>query len=147
MTKKLISSFSDGVGRKRKFVDIDPIIDLVDIKKDLESMYDQFDVSESDLEGITMLSDLTEKVATVQGRRGGGTCRRGGDRRVPPFLLKLYNMVEKQEIDYLISWNHPYRDSFIIWDINKFAAHVLPTYFSHTNFGSFHSQLNIYVSV
>ncbi|PWA92268.1 winged helix-turn-helix DNA-binding domain, Heat shock transcription factor family [Artemisia annua] len=144
LTKKLISTFSDGVGRKRKFVDIDPIIDLVDLKKDLESMYDQFDVSESDVEGLTTLSDLTEKVATVQGRRGGGACSRGEGRRVPPFLHKLYDMVQKQEIDYLISWNLPYRDSFIIWDANKFAAQVLPTYFNHTNFGSFHSQLNIY---
>ncbi|GKC16769.1 winged helix-turn-helix DNA-binding domain, heat shock transcription factor family protein [Tanacetum coccineum] len=135
LTKKLISTFSDGVGRKRKFVDIDLIIDLVDIEKDLESMYDQFKVSDSDIEGLTTLSNLTEKVANVQGCRGGGACRRGEGRRVPPFLHKLYNMVEKQEIDDLISWNLPYRDSFIIWDTSKFAAHVLPTYFSHTNFG------------
>ncbi|PWA59841.1 winged helix-turn-helix DNA-binding domain, Heat shock transcription factor family [Artemisia annua] len=122
LDQKLISTFSDGVGRKRKFLDIDPIIDLVDLKKDLESMYDQFDVPESDVEGLTSLSDMTEKVATVQGRRGGGACSRGEGRRVPPFLHKLYDMVEKQEIDYLISWNLTYRDSFIIWDANKFAA-------------------------
>nr|GEX02592.1 winged helix-turn-helix DNA-binding domain, heat shock transcription factor family [Tanacetum cinerariifolium] len=144
LTKKLISTFSHGVGRKRKFVDIDPIIDLVEIEKDLESMYDQFEVSNSDIDGLTTLNDLTEKVANVQGCRGGEACRRGEGRRVPPFLHKLYNMVEKQEIDDLISWNLPYRYSFIIWDTNKFATHVLPAYFSHANFGSFHSQLNIY---
>nr|GEW92804.1 winged helix-turn-helix DNA-binding domain, heat shock transcription factor family [Tanacetum cinerariifolium] len=104
--------------------DIDLIIDLVDIEEDLESMYDQFEVYDSDIEGLTMLSDLREKVATVQGCRGDRACKRGDGRRVPLLLHKLYNMVEKQEIDDVISWNLPYHDSFIIWDINKFAAHA-----------------------
>lgn len=142
---KLVSNFFEGIGGKRKFIDMDSGIDFVDIEKDLESIYEQLKVSTcKDIDLFTTLNDLTEKETSVDvglGRVGGTS------RSIPPFLHKLYDMVEKKEIDHLISWKLPSRDSFVIWDINKFATDVLPMYFSHKNFSSFNSQLNIYVSV
>ncbi|GKB82517.1 winged helix-turn-helix DNA-binding domain, heat shock transcription factor family protein [Tanacetum coccineum] len=132
-----ISTFSKDIGGKRKFVDSDSSIVFADIEKDLATFYNQFKVPESGIDDFKTLSDLTQKVATGRGVRGGG-------RRVPDFLHKLYDMLEKQELDDIISWKLPKCDSFIIWDINKFATHVLPMYFNHSNFSSFNSQLNIY---
>ncbi|KAL3849076.1 hypothetical protein ACJIZ3_010958 [Penstemon smallii] len=52
----------------------------------------------------------------------------------PPFLVKIYEMVENEEIK-----------SIIIWDHNSFAANVLPIYFGWSNFTKFVRQLNTYV--
>ncbi|KAK1413447.1 hypothetical protein QVD17_35220 [Tagetes erecta] len=134
------------VGRKRGFVDIDmgTCFDH-DIEKDFESIGRQFeelgDCSKT-LSHLTQkgdcskaLSHLTQKAVT---RHVGDGCR------IPKFLHKLYTMVANEEIDDYISWNRPCCESLIIWDINKFATHVLPMYFKHSNFSSFNSQLNIY---
>ncbi|KAI3740795.1 hypothetical protein L2E82_31269 [Cichorium intybus] len=139
-SRKLISTFSQG--RKRKLVDINLGIYFGDVEKDFESMYGQFEVSMTHIDSFMTLSDLTNKIANEDTNSTGGGG--GGGGRVPQFLQKLYNMVEKEEIDSFISWNLPHRDSFIIRDINKFATQVLPMYFSHTNFSSFNTQLNIY---
>ncbi|PWA68783.1 winged helix-turn-helix DNA-binding domain, Heat shock transcription factor family (chloroplast) [Artemisia annua] len=144
LSRNPIFTFSKDIGGKGKFGDLDPSIVFVDIEKDLKTFFTQFEVPESSIDDFTTLSDLTQNVAIGRGVRAG---QAGGGRRVPDFLHKLYNMVEKQELDDLISWKLPKRDSFIIWDTNKFATHVLPMYFNHSNFSSFNSQLNIYVSV
>lgn len=139
MTHKLKFTFSECIEPKRKLLDCDHTIDFVDTEKDFDSIYDQFEVSKSDdIDGFMTLSDLMQNVATKHS---------GCGRRVPQFLHKLYDMVENEEINDLVSWNLSYRDSFIISDINKFSTLVLPMYFKHTNFSSFHSQLNIYASV
>ncbi|KAM0051158.1 putative transcription factor HSF-type-DNA-binding family [Helianthus debilis subsp. tardiflorus] len=143
MTTKLLSTFSATIGRKRTFLDIDHMINFVDIEKYFQSIIDPYMGSLSNVDCLMTLSDLNEKGITEYGegaRRGGvnGYC-------VKEFLHKLYNMVEKEEINDLIFWNRR-RDGFIISDINKFATDVLPMYFKHKNFGSFNSQLNVYVS-
>lgn len=63
---------------------------------------------------------------------------------LPPFLVKCYEMVNDESTNELISWSES-NDSFIIWDESKFASHLLPKYFKHSNFSSFVRQLNIYV--
>ncbi|KAI3805462.1 hypothetical protein L1987_27867 [Smallanthus sonchifolius] len=147
MINKLLFTCYETVGRKRTFLDIDLWIHFVDIKKDFQSICDQFDGSRSDADCFMTLSDLAERVITGYDGGGGEGGGRGDSCRIPKFLHTLYNMVSKEEIDDLISWKLPHCDSFIIGDINKFATHVLPMYFKHTNFSSFNSQLNIYVSV
>ncbi|PWA57032.1 winged helix-turn-helix DNA-binding domain, Heat shock transcription factor family [Artemisia annua] len=121
ITKSLSSNpiftFSKDIGGKRKFGDLNSSIVFADIEKDFEAFYNQFEVPESGIDDFRTLRDWTHNVATGRGGRAG--C----GRRVPDFLQKLYNMVEKQEIDDLISWKLPSRDSFIIWDTNKFATH------------------------
>lgn len=149
MINKLLSTFSKTIGRKRTFLDMDQKINFVDIEKDFHSMSDQCEVSGNDVNFLKTLSELKEKVITGYGCRSGEGVRRGNNDgfRVPKFLYTLYKMVEKEEINDLISWNYPSGDSFIISDINKFETDVLPKYFKHNNFSSFNLQLNIYVSV
>ncbi|GMH26269.1 hypothetical protein Nepgr_028112 [Nepenthes gracilis] len=62
---------------------------------------------------------------------------------VPPFLAKLYEMVDDQSTNHIISWNQS-SDSFVIWDMTEFSRDLLPKYFKHSNFSSFMRQLNIY---
>ncbi|KAK9057531.1 hypothetical protein SSX86_022367 [Deinandra increscens subsp. villosa] len=138
MTNKLLSTFSETNWRKRAFLDINEMVSFADIKKDFKSISDYFEGSPSDVDSLMTLSDLKEKAISKYGGRGGASCG------VPKFLTKLYNMVENEEINDHISWNLPSCDSFIIWDINKFATHVLPMYFKHSKFSSFNSQLNLY---
>lgn len=126
---------SKKVGRKRSLLDIDmgTCLDHA-IEKDFESIGQTL---EELGDCPKTLSHLTKKA--INGYGGYGC-------RIPKFLHKLYTMVTNEEIDDYISWNRPRCESFVIWDINKFATHVLPMYFKHSNFSSFHSQLNIYVS-
>ncbi|GAB2279948.1 hypothetical protein Dimus_014584 [Dionaea muscipula] len=60
-----------------------------------------------------------------------------------PFLMKLYEMVDDQSTDTIISWSQS-NDSFVIWDVTEFSRDLLPKYFKHNNFSSFMRQLNIY---
>lgn len=64
---------------------------------------------------------------------------------VAPFLKKLYDMVDDDSTNSIISWTSS-NDSFTILDITQFSLHLLPKYFKHSNFSSFMRQLNIYVS-
>ncbi|KAG9143391.1 hypothetical protein Leryth_017778 [Lithospermum erythrorhizon] len=61
----------------------------------------------------------------------------------PPFLGKLYAMVVDPETNDIVSFS-PSKQSFIIWDRNRFQSLILPKYFKHNNFLNFNSQLNNY---
>lgn len=68
--------------------------------------------------------------------------------KVPPFLLKLYEIVENNSTPVdgsrpCVSWG-PSGKSFIIHETETFARNVLPLYFKHDNIRSFMRQLNIY---
>lgn len=62
---------------------------------------------------------------------------------VAPFLKKLYEMVDDDATNFIISWT-PTDDSFAILDMTQFSVNLLPKYFKHSNFSSFMRQLNIY---
>ncbi|KAF9680448.1 hypothetical protein SADUNF_Sadunf06G0122200 [Salix dunnii] len=61
----------------------------------------------------------------------------------PPFLKKLFEMVEDPETDETVSWSKN-RESFIVWESHDFSKNLLPKYFKHSNFSSFIRQLNTY---
>ncbi|KAL4787541.1 HSF-type DNA-binding-domain-containing protein [Aspergillus varians] len=58
------------------------------------------------------------------------------------FIHKLYNMLEDQSIQHLISWSSG-NDSFVMSPTSEFSK-VLAQYFKHTNISSFVRQLNMY---
>ncbi|KAL2066211.1 hypothetical protein VTL71DRAFT_2282 [Oculimacula yallundae] len=58
------------------------------------------------------------------------------------FIHKLYNMLEDQTIQHLISWSNS-AESFVMSPSNDFSK-VLSQYFKHTNISSFVRQLNMY---
>ncbi|KUJ08561.1 uncharacterized protein LY89DRAFT_333510 [Mollisia scopiformis] len=58
------------------------------------------------------------------------------------FIHKLYNMLEDQSIQHLISWSNS-AESFVMSPSNDFSK-VLSQYFKHTNISSFVRQLNMY---
>eukprot|EP00123_Amoebidium_parasiticum_P017443 comp23855_c1_seq1/m.41712 comp23855_c1_seq1/g.41712 ORF comp23855_c1_seq1/g.41712 comp23855_c1_seq1/m.41712 type:complete len:400 (-) comp23855_c1_seq1:264-1463(-) len=62
---------------------------------------------------------------------------------VPPFLRKLYHMVDEPETNTCIRWNDA-GDGFILVNAEIFARDVLPRYFKHNNFATFVRQLNMY---
>ncbi|KAF3407179.1 Transcription factor SFL1 [Talaromyces pinophilus] len=58
------------------------------------------------------------------------------------FIHKLYNMLEDQSIQHLISWSNS-NESFVMSPTSEFSK-VLAQYFKHTNISSFVRQLNMY---
>ncbi|KAJ5108800.1 hypothetical protein N7456_005475 [Penicillium angulare] len=58
------------------------------------------------------------------------------------FIHKLYNMLEDNTIQHLISWSGT-NDSFVMSPTSEFSK-VLAQYFKHTNISSFVRQLNMY---
>ncbi|PQE09850.1 hypothetical protein CJF30_00010336 [Rutstroemia sp. NJR-2017a BBW] len=58
------------------------------------------------------------------------------------FIHKLYNMLEDQSIQHLISWSNS-AESFVMSPSTDFSK-VLSQYFKHTNISSFVRQLNMY---
>ncbi|KAK6124431.1 hypothetical protein DH2020_041851 [Rehmannia glutinosa] len=76
---------------------------------------------------------------------GGAAAKTGSSFRlpIPPFLLKIYDMLENNETNSVITWSCN-GTCFLITDTHLFAANVLPMYFRHNNFQSFVSQLNTY---
>ncbi|KAI3773106.1 hypothetical protein L6452_04305 [Arctium lappa] len=61
----------------------------------------------------------------------------------PPFLTKIYEMVDNQSMDHIVSWSRG-GQSFVVWDPPAFSTNLLPRYFKHNNFSSFVRQLNTY---
>ncbi|XP_024967413.1 heat stress transcription factor A-7a-like [Cynara cardunculus var. scolymus] len=61
----------------------------------------------------------------------------------PPFLTKIYDMVEDQTIDHIVSWSRG-GQSFVVLDPYAFSTNLLPRHFKHNNFSSFVRQLNTY---
>lgn len=64
----------------------------------------------------------------------------------PPFLTKIFDMVEDPKTDSVVSWSQG-RNSFVVWDSHTFCVSMLPKFFKHNNFSSFVRQLNTYVSL
>ncbi|KAG7980675.1 hypothetical protein I3843_05G194300 [Carya illinoinensis] len=62
---------------------------------------------------------------------------------LPPFLKKLYAMVDDPETDSVVSWSNG-DNSFVVWNPHEFASKLLPKHFKHNNFASFIRQLNTY---
>lgn len=62
---------------------------------------------------------------------------------VPPFVQKLYELVNATSTDELIRWADT-GDSFFVFEHERFANDVLPRFFKHRNFSSFVRQLNMY---
>ncbi|KAF8261263.1 hypothetical protein EI94DRAFT_1746345 [Lactarius quietus] len=62
---------------------------------------------------------------------------------VPPFVQKLYELVNAPSTDELIRWSDT-GDSFFVFEHERFANDVLPRFFKHRNFSSFVRQLNMY---
>ncbi|XP_031126242.1 heat stress transcription factor A-7b-like [Ipomoea triloba] len=60
-----------------------------------------------------------------------------------PFVRKTYDMVNNPETDSIVSWNSD-GSRLVVWDVHKFAAEILPTFFRHSNPSSFFCQLNSY---
>ncbi|KAK2987135.1 hypothetical protein RJ640_019695 [Escallonia rubra] len=61
----------------------------------------------------------------------------------PPFLTKIFDMVDDQTTDRIISWSRG-GHSFVVKDPHAFSTNLLPSYFKHNNFSSFVRQLNTY---
>ncbi|KDO52477.1 hypothetical protein CISIN_1g011077mg [Citrus sinensis] len=62
---------------------------------------------------------------------------------LPPFLSKIYDMVEDPSTNDIVSWSSS-NNSFIVWKVAEFSRDLLPKYFKHSNFSSFVRQLNTY---
>ena len=62
---------------------------------------------------------------------------------VPPFLTKLYDMVNCDKYQSLIHWSNDGK-AVCISNIKQFSEVVLPQYFKHRKFASFLRQLNMY---
>ncbi|KAK7693945.1 hypothetical protein QCA50_003519 [Cerrena zonata] len=62
---------------------------------------------------------------------------------VPPFLQKLYEIVNDPKNDELIRWSES-GDSFYVLNHERFAREVLGRWFKHQKFTSFVRQLNMY---
>ena len=59
------------------------------------------------------------------------------------FLLKLYEILEKEEYSKIIHWSK--NGSYIVIEnIHSLAKKILPIYFNHQNYSSFVRQLNTY---
>lgn len=80
--------------------------------------------------------------APYVGENGGGE-NGSGSVRVPPFLTKLYTIVEQPQREDYVGWCDD-GASFRVLDPTKFAARVLPRYFKHNKLGSFQQQLLTY---
>ncbi|KAL3844246.1 hypothetical protein ACJIZ3_001649 [Penstemon smallii] len=98
----------------------------------------------------------TTTITTCGGGGGGGAASSSSSCNVspkpmeglhevgpPPFLIKTFEMVDDSSTDEVISWSTA-KNSFIVWDCNKFSTTLLPRYFKHSNFSSFIRQLNTY---
>ncbi|XP_073042572.1 heat shock factor protein HSF30-like [Primulina eburnea] len=105
------------------------------------------------MEGVKTISDgeCDTASAGVGGGGGGSSSSPSSPRPIeglhemgpPPFLIKIFEMVEDSSTDSVISWSNA-KNSFIVWDAHKLSSSLLPRYFKHKNFSSFIRQLNTY---
>jgi hypothetical protein len=65
------------------------------------------------------------------------------ERKIPAFLVKLWNIVEGQAYKDIVCWDESGL-SFHIMDPYAFCSNVLPQYFKHKNLNSLVRQLNMY---
>jgi hypothetical protein len=65
------------------------------------------------------------------------------DTKVPPFLLKVVEMLETRTLDEHIAWSADGKD-LVIADTEVFSRVVLPAYFKATQYMSFVRQLHMY---
>jgi len=79
------------------------------------------------------------------------------ERKIPAFLVKLWNIVEGQAYKGIVCWDEVFRNiciffiilifqsglSFHIMDPYAFCSNVLPQYFKHKNLNSLVRQLNM----
>ena len=61
----------------------------------------------------------------------------------PNFLLKLYQILEKDEYKDIIEWGED-GTYFIVKNLHDFTENILPKYYKHNNYSSFIRQLNMY---
>ena len=62
---------------------------------------------------------------------------------MPEFILKLYSILEKNELDSIIGWG-PTGTEIVIKDVRRLERSVLPHFFRHNKLESFVRQLNMY---
>ena len=97
---------------------------------------------ESDDDEGSLLSGQGSASAAGTANGAGGGGGGGGRDQQPLFLRKTYQMLETCP-QGIACWSEG-GDSFMIKDPDRFAAEVIPQYFSHNNFSSFVRQLNFY---
>lgn len=68
----------------------------------------------------------------------------GNTMQTPPFLTKLYQLVNDPHTSALVSWTDDKGLSFTVHKPSEFGRDILPRYFKHNNFSSFVRQLNQY---
>ena len=61
----------------------------------------------------------------------------------PNFLLKLYQILEKEEYKDIIQWGENGK-FFVVKNVHDFTEKILPKYYKHNNYSSFIRQLNMY---
>ena len=65
------------------------------------------------------------------------------ERRLPPFVSKLYELVAEPTTDACVRW-HESREAFCVLDPPRFAELIIPRYFKHSKLSSFVQQLSTY---
>lgn len=77
------------------------------------------------------------------GLSAAGPSSSSASKGLPPFVTKLYAMVEDPTTEHVISWG-PSQETFIVHRPEELASEVLPLYFKHNNYCSFIRQVNTY---
>ncbi|KAI0093989.1 hypothetical protein BDY19DRAFT_289927 [Irpex rosettiformis] len=85
-----------------------------------------------------------QQLAVTRATRGESThLSKAAQKVVPPFLQKLYEIVNDPKNHELIRWSEN-GDSFYVLNHERFAREVLGRWFKHQKFTSFVRQLNMY---
>lgn len=89
------------------------------------------------------MTSPSESHALTRAYRASPVLSKTTRQMVPPFVQKLYELVNASSTDELIRWSD-IGDSFFVFEHERFANDVLPRFFKHRNFSSFVRQLNMY---